>query len=149
MGREKFSAVCRRANGDGPGTPCLASGVMDVHDFGELQARAERPGMAGASPLHTRDLIVGQWSLTAAAWTDRHEHEEVNVVLEGELHVECDGVERIVQPGQAVLVDAGSVARYAAPVYARMLFVYGLSPDGNHGAADMLYEALPAPNESS
>ena len=123
---------------------------MDVHDFGELQARPERPGMAGCSQLRTRDLIVGQWSLTAAAWTDRHQHEEVNYVLEGELHVECEGVTRVVRPGEAVLVDAGSIARYSAPVYARMLYVYGPSPDGNHGATDTRYEALPAPpNEST
>ena len=87
--------------------------------------------------------------MTAAAWTDRHQHEEVSYVLEGELHVECDGVVRVVRPGEAVFVDAGCVARYSAPVYARMLYVYGPSPDGRHGATDTRYEALPAPNEST
>ena len=133
----------------GPSEPCLSSDAVDVHDFGELQARPERPGMAGGSQLHTRDLIVGEWSLRAAAWTDRHQHEEVNYVLEGELHVECDGVMRVVRPGEAVLVPAGSVARYAAPVFARMLYIYGPSPDGRHGATDTRYEALPVAEEPS
>ena len=122
---------------------------MNVHHFGELQARPERPGMAGCESLRTRDFIVGQWSLTAAAWTDRHDHEEVNYVLEGELHVECDGLTRVVRPGEAVLVEAGSLARYAAPVYARMLYVYGPSPDGSHGTTHAFYEALTGPGEST
>ena len=116
---------------------------MDVHRFGELLARPEKTGMAGGNSFHTRDLIVGEWSLTAAAWTDRHQHEEVNYVLDGELHVTCDGVERVVHAGEAVMVEAGSLARYAAPVHARMLFIYGPSPDGRHRASDTLYEALP------
>ena len=82
--------------------------------------------------------------MTAAAWTDRHEHEEINYVLEGELHVTCDDVVRIVRPGEAVVIDAGSVARYAAPVYARMLYVYGPSSDG-HGATHTRYEELQPP----
>ena len=84
--------------------------AMDVHHFGKPLARPETPRMAGARRLHTRDLVVGEWSLTAAAWTDRHEHEEINYVLDGELYVTCDGIERIVRAGEAVFVDAGSVA---------------------------------------
>jgi quercetin dioxygenase-like cupin family protein len=115
---------------------------MEVHHFDKPLARLEMPRMAAGGRLQTRDLVLGEWSLTAAAWTDRHDHEEINYVLEGELHVTCDGVERILQAGEAVLVDAGSVARYAAPVHARMLFIYGPSPDGRHGASDTLYEEL-------
>ena len=92
----------------------------------------------------TADLVVGEWSLTAAAWTDRHQHEEVNWVLEGELRVTCDGRTAIVRAGSAVVVPAGRRARYAAPVYARMLFVYGPSTD-HHAAADELYEELTLP----
>jgi hypothetical protein len=38
-------------------------------------------------------------------------------------------------------VPPGTPARYAAPVFARMLFVYGPSTDG-HAAMDTLYEEL-------
>jgi hypothetical protein len=49
-----------------------------------------------------------------------------------------------VAPGHAVVVPRGSLARYAAPVYARMLFVYGPSDDG-HATSDGRYEELRGP----
>ena len=97
--------------------------------------------MHGGTAARTEQLVIGEWSLTAAAWTDRHQHEETNWVLEGELHVTCDGRHEIVRPGQAVIVPRGALARYEAPVHARMLFVYGPSVDG-HAAADCHYEEL-------
>lgn len=87
------------------------------------------------------ELVVGEWSLTAAAFTDLHQHVEINHVLEGELHVTWDGQTQIATVGDTVIVPAGSVGRYAAPVYARMLFVYGPSDDG-HAATHMRYEEL-------
>jgi ethanolamine utilization protein EutQ (cupin superfamily) len=89
----------------------------------------------------TDELMIGEWSLTAAAWTDRHQHEETNWVLEGELHVTCDGRHEVAAAGSAVIVPAGSLARYEAPTYARMLFVYGPSRDG-HAMTDGRYEDL-------
>ena len=89
----------------------------------------------------TDELVIGEWSLSAAAWTDRHRHEETNWVLEGELHVICEGRREVVVPGNAVVVPAGSLARYEAPIYARMLFVYGPSRDG-HATLDGHYEEL-------
>jgi ethanolamine utilization protein EutQ len=84
---------------------------------------------------------MGEWSLTRAAWTDRHQHIEVNYVLEGELHVTFDGATHVARSGETVLVPRGSRARYEAPVFARMLFVYGPSTDG-HAATDTEYEEL-------
>jgi quercetin dioxygenase-like cupin family protein len=104
--------------------------------------------MGGARPVATDQLVVGTWSLTAAAWTDRHQHEETNWVLEGELHVTCDQRTEIVRAGQAVIVPPGTRARYAAPVHARMLFVYGPSSDG-HAAFDTAYEELPLAEPAS
>src|SRR4051812_30101663 len=96
-----------------------------------LRSRKDRPRMAGRPPISTGALSVGEWSLAAAVWTDCHQHEEINYVLEGELHVECDGSSAVVGPGDFVVVPAGSRARYAAPTYARMVFVYGPSEDGH------------------
>jgi ethanolamine utilization protein EutQ (cupin superfamily) len=95
--------------------------------------------------VQTAELVLGEWSLTAAAWTDRHRHEETNWVLDGELHVTCDGRTEVVPAGHAVVVPAGALARYAAPVHARMLFVYGPSDDG-HAMADGRYEELGDPS---
>jgi len=47
--------------------------------------------------------------------------------------------------GRAVVVPPGTLARYAAPVHARMLFVYGPSTDG-HAMSDGRYEELTAPD---
>ena len=71
-----------------------------------------------------------EWELTAAEWTDRHPHDEVNYVLAGELHVESDGESVVAGPGDTVVVPAGAKATYAAPAYARMLAIYGPNPDG-------------------
>lgn len=71
-----------------------------------------------------------EWELTAAQWTDRHPHEEVNFVLAGELHVESDGQTVVAGPGDTVRVLAGSTGRYFAPVHARMLAIYGPNPEG-------------------
>ena len=49
-----------------------------------------------------------EWELNAAEWTDRHPHDEVNYVLEGELHVESEGETVVAGPGDTVVVPAGS-----------------------------------------
>jgi ethanolamine utilization protein EutQ (cupin superfamily) len=82
-----------------------------------------------------------EWELTAAEWTDRHPHDEVNYVLAGELHVEADGAEVVAGPGDTVLVQAGTKARYAAPSYARMLAIYGPNPDGE-ASGDFAFRTL-------
>src|SRR5205085_7774848 len=75
-------------------------------------------------------IALMEWELTAAQWTDRHPHEEVNYVLAGELHVESDGTTVVAHAGDTVHVPAGSTGRYFAPVHARMLAIYGPNPDG-------------------
>ncbi len=114
---------------------------MRVSDVGPLFVGQPRSRMHGRLAAVTEQLVIGEWSLTAAAWTDRHEHEETNWVVEGELHVTCDGRQEVVRVGQAVTVPAGVLARYAAPAHARMIFVYGPSSDG-HAASDTHYEEL-------
>lgn len=115
---------------------------MKVEDGGPLASRGARGRIRGGRAIATQELVVGEWSLTAAAWTDRHQHEETNWILEGELHVTCDGRTEIVPPGHAVIIPPGALARYEAPIYARMLFVYGPSGDG-HAMTDGCYEELP------
>jgi quercetin dioxygenase-like cupin family protein len=118
-----------------------------VVDAGPMRPRPERPRVQGRAPVATDELVLGEWSLTAAAWTDRHQHEETNWVLEGELHVTCDGHTEVVGPGRMVIVPAGTLARYAAPVHARMIYVYGPSTDG-HAMSDGRYEELGASSDS-
>ena len=75
-------------------------------------------------------VVLGEWELTRAWLEDRHPHDEINYVLEGELVVTCGGAVHRLHAGDTVRVPGGRAARYEAPVYARMLFVYGPNPEG-------------------
>jgi ethanolamine utilization protein EutQ (cupin superfamily) len=83
-----------------------------------------------ADPAGWTGVALSEWELTAAVWTDRHPHDEINYVLAGELHVESDGETVIARAGDTVWVRAGSTGIYTAPVHARMLAIYGPNPDG-------------------
>lgn len=107
----------------------------------QLVPRNDTPRIGSGKRALGEHVVVGEWSLDRAAWTDRHLHEEINYVIEGELHVTYDGGTYVAGPGDVVVVPAGSRARYAAPRLARMLFVYGPSSDG-HAAHDTEYEEL-------
>lgn len=74
--------------------------------------------------------IISEWELVGEAWTDEHAHDEFAYVLEGQLFVESDGVTVEANQGDMVCVPAGSIGRYFAPKYARMLGIYGPNPDG-------------------
>lgn len=93
--------------------------------------RRRRPGSGSGHPATGADVVMGEWSLTRSAWYDRHLHEELNYVLEGELHVTYDDETFVARPGDVVVVPAGMRACYAAPVHARMIYVYGPSTDGH------------------
>ena len=71
-----------------------------------------------------------EWELRGEAWTDEHPHTEYNYVLEGQLFVEAEGVTIEAGAGDLVQVPAGATGKYWAPVYARMLAIYGPS-DGS------------------
>ena len=98
------------------------------------------PRIAAAVLVDTDGLLLGEWSMTACAFTDCHQHVEVNTVLEGELVVTVDAATRtVLGPGDTITVPAGSVGRYEAPVYARMTYAYG---PGERGMGDHSYEEL-------
>jgi mannose-6-phosphate isomerase-like protein (cupin superfamily) len=71
-----------------------------------------------------------EWELTAESWTDEHPHSEYNFVIEGQLFVESGGVTVEARAGDVVRVPAGTVGRYSAPKYARLLAIYGPSKGG-------------------
>ncbi len=103
------------------------------------EVSASMPRIGGGPTVAVDGITVGEWTLTRAAFTDRHQHAEINTVLEGELHVTCEGTTHVLGPGEAIVVPGGSKARYAAPVFARMSYVYA---PGEPGIADVFYEEL-------
>ncbi|GAA1770566.1 hypothetical protein GCM10009712_18170 [Pseudarthrobacter sulfonivorans] len=76
------------------------------------------------------DFILSEWELDACAWEDFHPHSETNFVLEGELHIQSEGETVILRPGDSARVNPGRPGRYWAPVYARMVTIYGPNPEG-------------------
>lgn len=95
--------------------------------------REDWPGMRSRWIIPPRtegwsDFVLSEWELEKAAWSDLHHHDEVNVVVEGELHVESAGESVVARPGDTVRVPAGQLGRYSAPVYARMITIYGPNP---------------------
>ena len=104
-----------------------------VHRHGPLPS--SRPGhgsrfLDDPRPTAWTEPVLAQWELTGTGWEDGHPHTETNVVLEGTLHVESEGVEVVLGAGDVVRVRAGVTARYWAPGYARMLSIYGPNPAG-------------------
>lgn len=86
------------------------------------------------------DFILSEWELTASGWEDFHPHTETNFVLEGELHIESGGETVILKPGDAARVNPGQLGRYSAPVYARMVTIYGPNPEGAESHSFRYYE---------
>src|SRR5690348_8628598 len=74
------------------------------------------------------DYAISEWELISAGFTDHHPHDEVSLVLAGELHIEVNGIEVVGHAGDTIRVPAGSTGRYWAPKYARMYGVYGPNP---------------------
>ncbi|MDP9998243.1 cupin domain-containing protein [Pseudarthrobacter sulfonivorans] len=76
------------------------------------------------------DFRLSEWELEACGWEDFHPHSETNYLVEGELYIESEGTTVILRPGDSARVNPGQLGRYWAPVYARMVTVYGPNPDG-------------------
>ena len=90
----------------------------------------ERPGRPTGRVIVPAELDPAgpaffEWELRAQEWSDEHLHDEWVYVLDGELHVEADGVVVVGTTGALVRVPAGSRGTYRAPVHARILSVYG------------------------
>jgi len=83
-----------------------------------------------AVPRGWDTIAVHEWELRRIEWSDRHPFDETNYVLEGVLHVESGGQVVVAAAGDTVTVTAGSVGRYWAPEYARMLSIYSPNPRG-------------------
>lgn len=106
--------------------PQLLSGGPLVADADGPAGRALIP----PSPQGWHGFALMEWELRGDTWSDLHPFDEVNYVLEGELHVRSSGATVVAVAGDAVRVPAGELGEYRAPSYARMLAIYGPNPQG-------------------
>jgi ethanolamine utilization protein EutQ (cupin superfamily) len=122
--------------------------AVSASDAPTLYARADLAGRDGPG---CRDIIAAQpggwtepaimeWELRAESWTDWHPHVEYNYVLDGQLFVESGGVTVEARSGDVVSVPAGTVGRYWAPGYARLLAIYG--PNRGQPSREIDYRKL-------
>ena len=108
-------------------------------DLSVLTPLPAMPRLAASPTVEQGGLVYGTWSITAARYTDHHQHAEANTVLEGSLEITYAGATHVVGPGSTHVVPAGVEATYAAPVFAKMLWSYG---PGERGTALERYEEL-------
>jgi hypothetical protein len=113
---------------DGPRLDYVPAAEL-VSERGEPAGSACR-WLLGPPPERWTDVVLSEWELRGIGWSDLHPHDEINIVVEGELHVECEGQTVVVGPRGTVRVPAGKLGRYSAPIYARMFAIYGPNPDG-------------------
>lgn len=86
------------------------------------------------------DFVLSEWVLERAGAQDRHPHTETVIVVEGELHVECDGKTVVARAGDTVTVPANRIGKYWAPVYARMFAIYGPSASGELPQDELVWD---------
>ncbi|MEU6222868.1 cupin domain-containing protein [Streptomyces sp. NPDC047042] len=116
-----------------------------VHREGRPSGHAFVPPGEGRRP----GVALMEWELRGESWTDEHPHDEFNYVLEGHLFVACDGVTVEAVTGDVVRVPAGSIGRYWAPEYARMVAVYAPNPDGLESRVHAYTRLEPSPEDSA
>lgn len=129
------------SRGDGDSKGLDTSGVEFLPKGTMTALKAEWPGMRSRWIIPPTEggwstFALGEWELEKAVWTDLHHHDEIAVVVEGELHVTVDGETVIARPGDTVRAKAGRLGRYAAPKYARMIGIYG----SNSGQPDEAFD---------
>ncbi len=118
-------AILRRERQTGP----AATGSRAPQLFGAAPT-LQRPGRpTGRVIVPAEHDPAGpaffEWELRGQEWSDVHLHDEWVYVLDGELHVEADGVAVVGVAGALIRVPSGSRGTYRAPVHARILSVYG------------------------
>jgi hypothetical protein len=113
--------------------------------------RTAMPGRAIIAPdaQGWATIAVTEWELRQAEWTGSHSFDETNYALACILHVESGGQTIVAAAGDTVTDTAGSVGRYWAADYARVLAIYSPIPKADRptpsavAAFDRLPDARP------
>lgn len=94
-------------------------------DFGSFSgADAGSVGVADViTPADNSSMTAGYMTWTQCFFPWDLAHDEINVVLEGELHIRTDGQELICRAGDAVFIPKGSRLEIGTPTSTRFLYV--------------------------
>ena len=85
--------------------------------------------------------VISEWELRGESWIDLHPHSEYAYVVDGHLFVESGGVTVEAHAGDVICVPGGTAGRYWAPVYARIIGIYG--PSRGEPSQRLGYQRLP------
>jgi quercetin dioxygenase-like cupin family protein len=80
---------------------------MSFLNLDEFDSREIIPGYY-AKFLHSKNMTLAYWTITAGAEmpVHAHEHEQVSNVLEGEFELEVDGEKQVLRPGMVALIPS-------------------------------------------
>lgn len=92
------------------------------------------------NPAGWSEPVFSFWELTAETWSDHHIHSEWIYIIEGHLFAKVDGVEMEFHKGDIAFIPGGFTGYYKAPVYAKMLSIYG--PSGATIATNRVFGKL-------
>ncbi len=67
-------------------------------------------------------ILSGEWDCTAGSFRWTYYEDETIRILEGEAHIEVDGVFRVFGPGDALFFPLGQSVRWVVPQYVRKVF---------------------------
>ncbi|RJF92064.1 ethanolamine utilization acetate kinase EutQ [Noviherbaspirillum saxi] len=93
-------------------------GKLDEVSTGDSIGIADVVNTADGSPMAAGFMA---WSECFFPWT--LSYDEIDVVLEGELHIRCEGQEVICRAGDVVFIPKGSVIEFGTPTSTRFLYV--------------------------
>lgn len=121
--------------GGGLTAPTPAPSHPPVKLARSVEARLEPFGHPGPPPgmdVATVDVVTGAdgspmaagyMTITRGAFPWTFTYDEVQVVLEGELHLGGDGGDRVGRPGDVFFVPKGSRITFGTPTWARFVYV--------------------------
>lgn len=106
-----------------------ASGVVLVHGssvkFGQFDGVPDKPigltNVIGTADKSSIGAGFMQWEKSSFQWTLGYD--EVDVVLEGELHICCDGNNYIGHPGDVFYIPKGTTVDFSTPKKVRFVYV--------------------------
>lgn len=89
-------------------------GAGEENQVGIVDVVTSEDGSSIAAGFMSWENCFFPWTLT---------YDEVNIVLEGELHIRCDGQTLVAKPGDVFFIPENSSIEFGTPTHVRMMYV--------------------------